>query len=69
MPRIYTEIRIAHETPEDKNRYNRLLDEALKTMGYRNRNEWVMDKSRQIIGEAELKRAGIIKRLKEGEGK
>jgi metal-responsive CopG/Arc/MetJ family transcriptional regulator len=56
MPRIYTEIRIAHADQQTKEQYERLLDEALKEMGYRNRNEWIMDKSRQIIGEAELKR-------------
>jgi metal-responsive CopG/Arc/MetJ family transcriptional regulator len=52
MPRIYTEIRIAHETEEDKKAFEKELDKALKRVGFYSRVEWLRYKSREIIQEA-----------------
>jgi len=49
MPRIYTEIRIAHETEESKARYEELLDEAIKTLGYYGRTDWLRSMARDTI--------------------
>ena len=49
MPRIYSEIRISHKTEEDKQEYERKLDEALKSLGYRNRTEFITEKIREIL--------------------
>ena len=70
MPRIYTEIRIAHKTPEEKEAYERYLDESLKALGYKSRTEWIKEMVRNANNEATVKisASGIIKRMKE-EGK
>ena len=47
--RIYTEVRISHKTEEDKQEYERKLDEALKSLGYRNRTEFISEKIRELI--------------------
>ena len=49
MPRIYTEIRISHKTEKEKKEYERKLDEALKSFGYRNRTEFITEKIREIL--------------------
>jgi metal-responsive CopG/Arc/MetJ family transcriptional regulator len=41
MPRIYTEIRIFHKSPEKKAQYENVMDEALKQLGYKSRAEWI----------------------------
>lgn len=49
VTKIYTEIRIAHKTTEDKEEYESKLDEALNQNGYRNRVEWIAEKYRELI--------------------
>ncbi|EKX79939.1 hypothetical protein [Clostridium botulinum] len=49
--RIYTEIRIAHKDKEEKEEYEKKLDEALKEQGYKNRAEWLNEKYRDLIKE------------------
>jgi metal-responsive CopG/Arc/MetJ family transcriptional regulator len=41
MPRIYTEIRIAHESLEIKEAYEKKLDEMIRKLGYKSRAEWL----------------------------
>ena len=48
-PRAYTEIRISHKNEEDKQEYERKLDEALKSLGYRTRIEFITEKIRELI--------------------
>ncbi len=68
MPRIYTEIRIAHKSEEEKAAYERHLDESLKALGYKSRSEWIKEAVRNTNNEATVKISGIIKRLG-GKGK
>lgn len=49
MARMYTEIRIAHKSKEEKEEYEKRLDEALKKKGYKNRTEWLNEKYRELI--------------------
>jgi tetrahydromethanopterin S-methyltransferase subunit H len=49
MSRIYTEIRIAHETKEIKVLYERKLDAAIKALGYKNRSEWLNSMYREAM--------------------
>jgi metal-responsive CopG/Arc/MetJ family transcriptional regulator len=51
MARIYTELRISHKTIEEKQDYERKLDEALKAKGYKDRTEWLKEKYRELIRE------------------
>lgn len=53
MARVYTEIRIAHKTKEEKQEYERKLDEALKSKGYKSRSEWINEKYRELINREE----------------
>jgi metal-responsive CopG/Arc/MetJ family transcriptional regulator len=73
MPRIYTEIRIAHDSPEAKKAYEAVLDQTITGLGYKSRTEWFNDKVRKSRKEyLELKRkesAGIIEKLKGEKGK
>jgi hypothetical protein len=41
MPRIYTEIRIAHESQEIKEAYEAYLDQTIKGLGYKSKSEWL----------------------------
>ena len=41
MSRIYTEIRIAHETEEEKKQFESDFDKEVKRTGYRNRADWI----------------------------
>lgn len=52
---IYTEIRIKHNTQEDKANFEKCLDEALKEKGYSNRIEWVKEKYRELINSSKEK--------------
>lgn len=52
MPRIYTEIRIPHESREDKEQYEAELDKALKRISYSSRAEWLRQCVRDAIYEA-----------------
>lgn len=47
--RIYTEIRIAHKDLEEKENFEKNLDEALKNQGYKSRTEWFNEKYRELI--------------------
>lgn len=49
MVRIYTELRISHKTIEEKQEYEKKLDEALKAQGYKSRTEWLNEKYRELI--------------------
>lgn len=49
MARIYTELRIHHKTLEDKQEYEKKLDEALKKQGYKSRTEWLNEKYRELV--------------------
>jgi len=51
MPRVYTEIRIAHATEQIKRDYEKVLDIALKKAGYKSRTEWFNEKVREIVRE------------------
>ena len=51
MARIYTEFRISHKTLEEKQEYEKKLDEALNAAGYKNRNEWLNEKYRELIND------------------
>jgi hypothetical protein len=53
MPRIYTEIRIPHKSPEDKRKYEEELDKAIHKLGYKDRADWYRDCKRQVIRQAE----------------
>lgn len=50
----YTEIRISHKTKEEKQEYEKQLDEALKKEGYKNRAEFIKECVRML-------KRGIIK--------
>lgn len=65
MPRIYTEIRIAHASEEIKRDYEKILDMALKKAGYKSRTEWFNEKVRELV---KSQATGIIEKLKEGKG-
>lgn len=54
MNRLYTEIRISHKNLEEKQEYERKLDQALKDAGYKNRNEFFKEKIREAINHQEL---------------
>jgi hypothetical protein len=47
MPRIYTEIRIAHESEERKKQFEAELDETVKRERYKNRADWVYYKAQE----------------------
>lgn len=49
MPRIYTEIRIAHESQEIKQAYEKKLDEAIQVLGYKSRAEWLNGMFRESV--------------------
>ncbi len=49
MPRIYTEIRIAHESPEIKKAYEQKLDETIKALEYKSRAEWLNGMFRESV--------------------
>ena len=49
MARIYTEIRVSHKTQEEKDEYEKQLEEALKLNGYKNRSEWINEKYRELV--------------------
>jgi hypothetical protein len=61
MPRIYTEIRIAHELPEIKETYERELEEAIKVLGYRSRTEWFNAMFNQTVLKARKEKCRIQK--------
>ena len=46
---IYTEIRIYHSTVEEKEEYEKKLDEALKKNNFKTRLEFVKEKVRELI--------------------
>jgi uncharacterized protein YeeX (DUF496 family) len=41
MPRIYTEIRIAHESTNDKLLFEMMLDNQAKSLGFNNRADYI----------------------------
>jgi hypothetical protein len=41
MPRIYTEIRITHETIEAKKEFEQDMGELIKKQRYRDRADWI----------------------------
>jgi hypothetical protein len=49
MPRIYTEIRIAHESQEIKKAYEAKLDETIKALDYKSRAEWLNGMFRESV--------------------
>jgi hypothetical protein len=49
VSRIYTEIRIEHETLEEKEQFEKLLDDGLKKLFYGSRAGWIRQKAREVI--------------------
>lgn len=52
MPRIrkpYTEIRIEHNTEQDKKEFEILFDEALRQKGYKSRIEYIREQIRKLV--------------------
>lgn len=46
---IYTEFRITHKNTEDKENFEKKLNEALKESGYGSKVEWIKEKYRELI--------------------
>ena len=61
MSRIYTELRIFHKNEEEKEAYERYLDESLKALGYKSRAEWFKEMVRNTNNEATVKKSGRIR--------
>ena len=52
MGRIYTEIRLTHKTLEDKEKFERNFEKALRKHGYFNRAEFIQDKINELVGDS-----------------
>lgn len=48
-PRFYTEIRISHKTIEEKKEYEEKLNQAIVNKGYKDKNEFVREKIRNLV--------------------
>jgi hypothetical protein len=64
MSRIYTEVRIAHESQEIKKAYEAVLDQTIKGLGYKSRTEWFNSMVRE--SRAKYLETARLERIREG---
>jgi len=50
-PRFYTEIRISHKTKEGKKDYEDKFNKAIINAGYKDKNEFIREKIRELAKE------------------